>query len=146
MDLSSPRLDSALRGEPDLVKLNDWELAEFVRGPVSEPAQLRAAAEQLLELGAKAAVVTRGEQPALVVTAERAWWLTPPLLTSGFREGCGDAMLGALAGSWAQGESFEQALRVGAAAGAANYLRRGPGGQLPRGDRGAGGAVVLEPA
>jgi hypothetical protein len=30
VDLSTPRLDSALRGEPDLVKLNDWELAEFV--------------------------------------------------------------------------------------------------------------------
>ena len=35
VDLSTPRLDSALRGEPDLVKLNDWELAEFVSGPVS---------------------------------------------------------------------------------------------------------------
>ena len=40
VDLSSPRLDSALRGEPDLVKLNDWELAEYVSGPVSEPSQL----------------------------------------------------------------------------------------------------------
>jgi len=29
------------------VKLNDWELAEFVRGPVSEPSELRAAAERL---------------------------------------------------------------------------------------------------
>jgi 1-phosphofructokinase len=29
-DLSSPRLDSALEGRPDLVKLNDWELAEYV--------------------------------------------------------------------------------------------------------------------
>ena len=146
VDLSSPRLDSALRGEPDLVKLNDWELAEFVRGPVSAPAQLRAAAERLLELGAKAAIVTRGEQPALVVTAEQAWWLTPPLLTSGFREGCGDAMLGALAGSWAQGESFEQALRVGAAAGAANYLRHGLAGSSREVIEGLLEAVVLEPA
>ena len=37
VDLSSPRLNSALRGEPDLVKINDWELAAFVHGPVSEP-------------------------------------------------------------------------------------------------------------
>jgi len=146
VDLSSPRLDSALRGEPDLVKLNDWELAEFVRGPVSAPAELRAAAERLLEQGAKAAVVTRGEQPALVVTADRAWWLTPPLLRSGFREGCGDAMLGALAGSWAQGESFEEALRVGAAAGAANYLRRGLASSSRAVIERLRGAVALEPA
>ena len=70
--------------------------------------------------------------------------LTPPLLTSGFREGCGDAMLGALAGSWAQGESFEQALRVGAAAGAANYLRRGLAGSSREVIEGLVGAVVLE--
>jgi 1-phosphofructokinase len=28
VDLSTPRLDSALAGRPDLAKLNDWELAE----------------------------------------------------------------------------------------------------------------------
>jgi 1-phosphofructokinase len=127
VDLSSPRLDSALQGQPDLVKLNDWQLAEFVRGPVSEPAQLRAAAERLREAGAQAVLVTRGELPGLLLAGDRAWELTPPHLTRGFREGCGDAMLGAIAGAWAQGESFEQAVRIGAAAGAANFLRRGLG-------------------
>lgn len=127
VDLSVPRLDSALRGEPDLVKLNDWELAEFVRGPVSEPAQLRAAAERLREAGAQTVVVTRGQRPALVLAGDRAWWLTPPRLTRGFREGCGDAMLGALTAAWAQGEPLERALMVGAAAGAANFLRHGLG-------------------
>ena len=49
VDLSTPRLDSALRGEPDLVKINDWELAEFVRGPVSELARMCAAARRRCE-------------------------------------------------------------------------------------------------
>ncbi len=53
--------------------------------------------------------------------------MTPPALTNGFREGCGDAMLGALVASWASGESFENALKLGAGAGAANFLRRGLG-------------------
>jgi 1-phosphofructokinase len=127
IDLSSPRLDSALRGEPDLVKLNDWQLAEFVRGPVSEPAQLRAAAQRLRDAGARAVIVTRGELPGLVLAEDGAWELKPPRLTRGFREGCGDAMMGALAAVWAQGESFERAVRVGAAAGAANFLRHGLG-------------------
>ena len=38
VDLSSPRLDAALEGRPDVVKLNDWELAEYVRGRVDGPA------------------------------------------------------------------------------------------------------------
>lgn len=127
VDLSSPRLDSALRGEPDVVKLNDWQLAEFVGGPVSEPAQLRDAAQRLRERGARAVILTRGEQPGLVLGEDRAWELRPPPLARGFREGCGDAMMGAFAASWAQGADFERAVAVGAAAGAANFLRRGLG-------------------
>lgn len=127
VDLSSPRLDSALRGEPDLVKLNDWELAELVRGPVSEPGELVAAAGRLRDAGAKTVVVTRGEQPALVLDGDQALELAPPRFEHGFREGCGDAMLGALVATWARTDDLHQALVLGAAAGAANFLRRGVG-------------------
>lgn len=145
VDLSSPRLESALRGEPDLVKLNDWELAEFVSGPVSEPAQLRAAAQRLCDQGAQAVIVTRGELPALVLAGERALKLTPPRLQRGFREGCGDAMMGALAASWAKGDSFERAVVVGAAAGTANFLRHGLGSASREVVERLVGSVVLEP-
>ncbi len=145
VDLSSPRLDSALRGEPDLVKLNDWELAGFVGGPVSEPAELQHAARQVCERGARAVIVTRGELPALVISGEHGWQLTPPRLAGGFREGCGEAMLGALAATWARGESFERALQVGAAAGAANFLRHGLGSASREVVEGLVDRVVLEP-
>jgi 1-phosphofructokinase len=127
VDLSAPRLDSALTGGPDLVKINDWELAAYVRGPVSEPRELRAAAERLREAGAGSVIVTRGEQPALVLHEDRAWLLVPPRFERGWREGCGDAMMGALAAAWAQGASFEEAVVTGAAAGAATFLRQGLG-------------------
>ncbi len=127
VDLSSPRLDGALASEPDLVKINDWELAEFVRGPVSTPELLLAAARRLRDAGARSAIITRGELPALVLHEDEAWELTPPRFEHGFREGCGDAMMGALIAVWARGESFERALVLGAAAGAANFLRRGLG-------------------
>ncbi len=127
VDLSSPRLESALQGRPHLVKLNDWELAEFVRGPVSEPHQLHAAAQRILEKGAETVVVTRGERPALVLNGDEAWQLTPPLFERGFREGCGDAMMGAIVASQARGADLERSLALGAAAGAANFLRHGLG-------------------
>jgi fructose-1-phosphate kinase PfkB-like protein len=127
VDLSAPRLDSALAGEPDLVKINDWELAEYVSGPVSTPELLLAGAQRLRERGARRVVVTRGSMPALVLDGDQALQLSAPCFEHGFREGCGDSMMGALAATWAAGESFHRALVVGAAAGAANFLRRGLG-------------------
>jgi 1-phosphofructokinase len=126
VDLSTPRLESALEGRPDLVKINDWELAQYVKGPVDGP-RLRTAAELLLERGAGAAVITRGGEPALAVDGDRAWEIVPPRLERGFREGCGDSMLGAMAAACARGAELEQMLVLGAAAGAACFLRHGLG-------------------
>ncbi|MGA2453192.1 MAG: PfkB family carbohydrate kinase [Solirubrobacteraceae bacterium] len=145
VDLSSPRLDSALTSEPDLVKINDWELAQFVRGPVSTPELLLAGAQRLREHGAHSVIVTRGELPALVLHEDRVWWLTPPRFEHGFREGCGDAMMGGLAAAWARGESFERAVVIGAAAGAANFLRRGLGNASRDVVEQLAHAVTLEP-
>ena len=127
VDLSSPRLDSALEGEPDIVKLDAWQLAEFVSGPVSEPEQLRAAAEAVVSRGGRSVLVTRGGEPALVLRDGRAWELVPPSFDGGAPEGSGDSMVGALAAALARGLDWEEALRLGAAAGAANFLRHGLG-------------------
>lgn len=127
VDLSSPRLDSALAGRPDLVKLNDWELAEYVAGPVSSPDELRSAAERLRDNGARLVLVTRGGEPAFVLDGESAWELTPPHFGRGSREGCGDSMMGGIAAAWASGLDWREALVTGAAAGAANFLRHGLG-------------------
>lgn len=127
VDLSSPRLDSALEGGPDIVKLNDWELAEYVRGPVSTSEQLIGAAQRLRAAGAGTVIVSRGEQPALVLGEEGPRRLTAPRFERGFREGCGDSMVGALAAALAAGTPMDRALCLSAAAGAANFLRRGLG-------------------
>jgi len=127
VDLSPPRLNSALEGKPELVKINDWQLASFVSGPVDGKARLRAAAERLLEAGAETAIVTRAEEPAMVLRGDEAWTLIPPRFERGAREGCGDSMMGALAACMAQGLEWEETLRISAAAGAANFLRNGLG-------------------
>jgi 1-phosphofructokinase len=127
VDLSPPRLDSALEGGPDLVKINDWELAKYVTGPVDTEERMRAAAQRLLEAGAGAAIVTRAEEPAMVLRGEEAWTLVPPRFERGSREGCGDSMMGALAACMAAGAEWEETLCVVAAGGAANFLRHGLG-------------------
>ena len=127
VDLSSPRLDRTLPYGPDLVKLNDWELAEYVRGPVDGPRAL-AAARRLREAGAGAVAVTRAEAPILVLPGDgEPYEIVPPRFPHGFREGCGDAMTGAIAAAWARGLRLREALVLGAAAGSGNFLRHGLG-------------------
>lgn len=127
VDLSSPRLDRTLRFGPDLVKLNDWELAEYVRGPVDGLRAL-AGARSLLEAGAQAVAVTRAEAPILVVPGDgEPFEIVPPCFPRGFREGCGDSMTGAIAAGWARGLPLREALVLGAAAGSGNFLRHGLG-------------------
>ena len=127
VDLSSPRLDSALEGKPDLVKINDWQIAGFVSDAVDTEERMRAAVDKLLEAGAGAAIITRAEEPALAVRAGRAWEITPPRFERGAREGCGDSMMGALAATIGAGQEWEDVLRLSAAAGATNFLRHGLG-------------------
>lgn len=127
-DLSSPRIDAVLPAEPDLVKLNDWEIAEFVQGPVDTPELLLAAARRLREGGARSVLVTRGGEPALWLDGDAAPRLVvPPRLERGMREGCGDTMMGAIAAHLATGHTLEQAILIGAGAGAANFLHAGLG-------------------
>ena len=126
-DLSSPRLDSALEGKPDLVKINDWQLAGFVEGPVDSEERMRAAMERVQEQGAESVIITRAGDPALAMRDGKVWELRPPKFERGAREGCGDTMMGALSATIAAGRAWEDVLRTSAAAGAVNFLRSGLG-------------------
>jgi 1-phosphofructokinase len=127
VDLSSPRLDRALRHEPELVKLNDWELAEYVRAPVDGP-RLLEGARALRHAGAQTVVVTRGPEPVMVLpSAGDAFEIVPPRFPRGHREGCGDTMMGAIAATRARALPLREALVLGVAAGSINFLRRGLG-------------------
>jgi 1-phosphofructokinase len=127
VDLSTPRLDRTLSHRPDLVKLNDWELAEWVSGPVDGRRALDGA-RRLIGAGAGAVAVTRAEGPILVVPGDGdPFELVPPAFPRGYREGCGDTMTGAIAAGWAHGLDLTASLVLGAAAGSGNFLRRGLG-------------------
>jgi 1-phosphofructokinase len=127
VDLSSPRLERTLPYGPYLVKLNDWELAEYVHGPVDGYRAL-AAARALQDAGARTVAVTRAGDPTLVLGEDGApYEIVPPRLPRGFREGCGDTMTGGIAAGLAQGLSLSEALVLGTAAGSGNFLRHGLG-------------------
>ncbi len=102
---SPPRVWTApSNGEPDLVKINDWELAAFVRGPVSHAEPLLAAARSGCASGGEARDRHPRRAAGPLPAGRRRLGLTPPRFEHGFREGCGDAMMGALAAAWAGGD------------------------------------------
>lgn len=127
VDLSSPRLDRSLEGKPDLVKINDWQIAGFVSGPVDTEERMLAAMEKVQEAGAGAVIVTRAGDPALAMRDGEVWEVTPPKFVRGAREGCGDSMFGALSATIPAEREWEDILRFSAAAGATNFLRSGLG-------------------
>ena len=127
VDLSPPGLNRALEGGADFVKLSNWQLGQFLEADATEPENIRNGARRVLEAGAGCVMVTRGGDPALIMTADKTWELIPPKFTAGAAEGSGDSMVGALAAALAQGKSIEEAVRWGGAAGATNFLRHGLG-------------------
>jgi 1-phosphofructokinase len=135
-DISSPQLDAALEGKPDIVKLDDWQLAVSTGRELSSDEVIWEACAEIVERGARVVVFTRGDEPSLVYSADRRWELTPPRFESGAAEGSGDSMVGSMCAALARDLPIEDVLRLGAAAGATNFLRHG----LGSGDR----AVVEE--
>jgi 1-phosphofructokinase len=127
VDLSSPRLEKSLEGKPDLVKINDWQIAGFIAGAVDTEERMRAAMERVRDEGAETVIVTRAGDPALALHDGRFTELKPPKFERGAREGCGDSMMGALAATIAAGHEWEDVLRLSAAAGATNFLHSGLG-------------------
>ena len=126
VDLSTPWLDATLPHRPDLVKINDWELAEYVRGPSTVRGRWR----QSIACSPLVRARSRSRAPGI-----RSW--SPPRRDRRTRS-CrhisrpatamwGDSMTGAVAAGLAQEMVLRDALVLGTAAGSANFLRHGLG-------------------
>ena len=135
VDLSSPRLECALEGKPDVVKLNEWELGEFFRASAQAEETRFEAVSRLRDAGARSVLVTRGGEAAYAYRDGEVLEISPPRFDEGSREGCGDSMTGAIAAARARGLDWRETLVLGAAAGAANYLHH---------DLGTGARDVVE--
>ena len=105
VDLSSPWLERTLAHRPDIVKINDWELAGYVNDAVDGSRAVEAM-RAIKDAGAAAVAVTRAAAPILVLQGDQdPYEIVPPSFPVGHREGCGDTMTGALAAGLAGGLS-----------------------------------------
>jgi 1-phosphofructokinase family hexose kinase len=127
-DISGPALVGVLNGGPAVVKINAAEAAEVTGLAVDGPEAALGAAGRLRELGAAEVIVTLGDRGAVGLAADgREVRLGPPAARGRYPVGSGDAFLAGLAMGLVHGGGLEDAMRLGAAAGAANAAIPGIG-------------------
>jgi 1-phosphofructokinase family hexose kinase len=128
VDVPPALLGSALAAHPTLVKPNLDQLRTWYPLDGQPPLTARlAVADDLRARGAGAVVLSAGETGALVVDANHAWQIRPPLVEPVVEAGAGDCMVGGLAVGLARGLPLPQAAALGAAAGCAKVMRHGLG-------------------
>lgn len=127
VDLTGERLDAALAGGVDVVKISDEELLADGRIAANTTEELLAAMGRIREAGADAVVVSRAERPVLLLAESGATELTGPTLEVADHRGAGDSLTAGIAARLGAGSSIEDAVMTGVAAGALNVTRHGLG-------------------
>lgn len=127
VDSSGDALAAALDvGNIELVKPNQKELSALVQRDLSQPDDVRLAAQELIRSGkVQRVVVSLGAQGALGVDADGSVQVVPPPMKSQSTVGAGDSMVGAMTLRLAENASLEDMVRFGVAAGSAATINQG---------------------
>ncbi|WP_166873206.1 MULTISPECIES: PfkB family carbohydrate kinase [unclassified Salinibacterium] len=126
-DLSGERLTAALKGGVTVVKVSDEELLADNRVPDTSEEQLIAAMHRLQREGAENVIVSRAGEYALLLAEDEVSEVHMPKLQIADTTGAGDSMTAGVAATLAGGGTIEEAVALGAAAGALNVTRHGLG-------------------
>lgn len=127
IDSSGEALAAALEvGNIELVKPNQKELSALVQRDLSQPNDVRQAAQELIRSGkARRVVVSLGPQGALGVDSSGSVQVVPPPMKSQSTVGAGDSMVGAMTLRLAENAGLEDMVRFGVAAGSAATVNQG---------------------
>jgi len=127
-DTQGAALRAVLDGGVDIIKASASELGAYIGSTPDCIRAWRDALAQIVQAGkVKCAIVTLGEQGAVLVTRSEAWHASVPKQRASTSVGAGDSFLGALLVKLIGGCSSETALRHAAAAGTASLEATGTG-------------------
>lgn len=124
-DLSGAALRSALSGGIAVLKISEEDMLRDGLLTGQSGSDRLSLMDDLHRGGASAVVLTRGDHPALAFAGHEIMQIVCPPLHAVDHRGAGDAMTAAIAVALSVGSPLIEALRLGAAAGAAAVTRRG---------------------
>lgn len=127
VDLSGARLQAALDGGIDVLKVSDEELAQDALVDDDSSAAIMAAMRRLHTSGAGAVVVSRSPEPTLLLDADGFLEVRPPRMEVADTRGAGDSLTAGMAAGIVRGEGLRDAIVTGVAAAALNVTRHGLG-------------------
>ena len=126
LDTSGAALVNGVGAGIYLVKPNLRELAELFGAKLLHEAEVKAAASSIIRRGwSEVVVVSLGAAGALLVTASGCERILAPIVPTRSRVGAGDSMVGGIVLALERGASLYEAVRFGAAAGAAAVMQPG---------------------
>ena len=127
LDTSGESLRHGLKASPSVVKCNRREFEEVLGRALPSVADVAVASGQLLTQGVGCAIVTLGEEGAVLALREAAWLLRPPRVEQVSTIGAGDSFTGGLAVGLLRGLGLVDAARLGMAAAASDVTTLLPG-------------------
>jgi 1-phosphofructokinase len=132
LDTAGEPLRHGIAAGPDIVKPNRGEAEELLRMEIRDDGELVAAADRLLAMGARAAVISVGSAGALSASPAGFWRARPPAIAARNTVGAGDAMVAGLAYALTQSQPPVNALHLATALGCAAAASAAP---YPSADR-----------
>ena len=127
VDLAGDRLTAALAGGVLLAKVSDEELLADGRVSENTTDQVVDAMRAMRDEGATTVIVTRAHQPLLLLSNDVVLEVTTPTMEVADTSGAGDSLTAGVSAALARGDSIDEAITLGAAAGALNVTRHGLG-------------------
>lgn len=126
VDAEQELLCGVLAYRPFLIKPNQAELGAIFGRALATDEEVRACAAQLQQRGARNVLVSMAGDGAMLLSEEgRVYRIGTPRGTVVDSVGAGDSMVAGFLAGWLQAGSYEQALRLGAAAGSATAFSPG---------------------
>ncbi len=130
LDFRGEGLLKTLKHRPFVVKPNLEELRQTLGKTLDTEERALAGMREIVSRGAEWIVVTQGEKPTYVVSANEAYRVYPPEVEEVVNPiGCGDALAAGIACGLHEGRSVLEAVQLGTAA-AADNIRRIDAGRI----------------
>lgn len=131
VDVRGDNLETVVGAGVWLVRVNLQTLQKRTEQSLQHDSAILSKARAMLDAGVENVCVTLAEDGALLVNAQGAWRVQPPVVSHFNPTGSGETLVGALAVWWEKTGDIVQAVRYGCAAASVNVTHDEPGFATP---------------